>query len=66
MRHWHMGTRRAGAAVLEIHYSFFWQAVAAVTCSHLGLPVATCCYFGEEVAVAAATCCDSVHEAVTC
>jgi hypothetical protein len=51
-RHWHMGTR-AGAAVLGICYSFFWhQEVVAATCSHLELPVVTCCYFWEVVAAA--------------
>lgn len=57
MRHWHMGTRHAGAAALGICYSFFWhQEVVAATCSRLGLPVVTCCYFWEEVVVATCSC----------
>lgn len=60
-----MVTRRAGAAVLGICYSFSWnQEVVAVTCSHLGLPVVTCCYFWEEVVVA--TCSFLGLPVVTC
>jgi hypothetical protein len=55
-RHWHMGTRHAGAAVLGICYSFCHREVVAATCSRLGLPVVTCCYFWEEVVVATCSC----------
>jgi hypothetical protein len=70
-----MGTRRVVAAVLGIHYSFFWHqevvvatcsrlGLPVVTCSRLGLPVVTCCYFWEEVA--AATCSLLGLQVVTC